>query len=273
MKLSANADIRRARELAEYGYDVIDVGLYRVIYHDDPYPHNPLLDDENFEGALDEYIELCKSLNLKISTTHLPYRFAYEDPASPNYDYYHEMTCRSLRASEYMGADYAVLHVNSPEATEAYVKRLFADTGVKNISIAIENMGDRPIDELIYVHDKLKAQGYRVGVCLDTGHCNVNVNDNVDVTGAVLKLGSRIKMLHVHDNMKNTDRHIAPYLGNIKWKSVMKALAEVGYEGDLNLELQPEKIPLGARKEYEAYSAAIGRVLISMFEEHRAALK
>lgn len=270
MRLSANADIRRAEELASFGYDVIDVGLYRVIYHDDPYPHNPLLDDENFERALDERIEACERLGLNIGTTHLPYRFAYEDPSSPNYDYYHEMTCRSLRASEYMGAEWAVLHINDPDATVAYVKRLFADTGVKRVGIAIENLADRPIDELILAHDTLKAEGYRVGICFDTGHCNINQYYNEDVAQTVIRLGSRIKMLHVHDNMRNTDRHIAPYLGCIKWGGVMKALAEIGYEGDLNLELQPEKIPGGARKEYEAYCVAIGRVLIETFEKYRS---
>ena len=271
MKLSANADLRKAAALARYGYDAIDAGLYRVIYHDDPFPHNPLLDDaENYEKELDKHIEICEKLGLLIETTHLPYRFAYEDPSIPNYDYYHEMTCRSLKASEYMGAKWAVLHIANPEATELYVKRLFADTGVKNVGIAIENLADKPIEELIAAHDSLKAQGYNVGICFDTGHCNVNVHYERDVADTVRLLGDRIKMLHVHDNMRNSDRHGVPYTGNIKWRGVMRALAEVGYEGSLNLELQPEKIPESAREEFEKYSAAIGRVLIAEFEKCKA---
>ncbi len=273
MKLSANADIRKAQTLAEYGYDVIDVGLYRVIYHDDPFPHNPLLDEENFYPELDKHIEICKRAGIKIGTTHLPYRFAYEDPNANNYDYYHEMICRSLKASEYMGADWAVLHISkSPEATVSYVKRLFAETGVKKVGIAIENLSDIPIDDLVQAHDTLLSEGYRVGICLDTGHCNVNTYYDQDVAETVIRLGSRIKMLHVHDNMRNTDRHGVPYTGSIKWGKVMRALAEVDFEGDLNLELQPEKIPEGAREEFEKYSVAIGRVLIGMFDKHKVEL-
>ena len=267
MLLCANADIRRAEELAKLGYDAIDVGLYRVIYHDDPYPHNPLLDDENFEPELDRHIDVCRRAGLAIPSTHLPYRFPYHDPSSKNYDYYHKMTCRSLKASEYLGAEWAVLHIHTPDDTVAYVKKLFADSGVKNIGIAIENLANFPIDDLICAHDRLKEEGYNVGVCFDTGHCNVKTHYDNLVEEAVKKLGNRIKMLHVHDNMRNTDRHGAPYTGSIKWENVMSALAQTGFEGALNLELQPESIPEPAREEFERYCVAIGRYLISLFEK------
>ena len=52
MLLSANADIKQAEYLAAIGYDAIDVGLCRVIYHDDPYPHNPMLDEDDYEKLL-----------------------------------------------------------------------------------------------------------------------------------------------------------------------------------------------------------------------------
>lgn len=269
MLLSANADLRSAETLARYGYDAIDVGLCRVIYNDNPYPHNPLLDADDYERALDAHIAECNRLGLQILTSHIPYRFAYDDPTSPNYDYYYRMTCRALQASEYLGAKWTVVHVKGVDDTVAYVKRLFADTGVKTIGIAIENMADRPICELIEAHDRLLSEGYRVGICFDTGHCNIKKFFDIDVAETVRQLGSRIKMLHVHDNMRNTDRHIAPFLGCIKWEQVMQALAEVGFDGALNLELQSERIPEGTREEYEAYSAASGRVLIDMFEKYR----
>lgn len=268
MLLSANADIRKAEYLKELGYDGIDVGLCRVIYNNDPYPHNPLLDGDDYERLLDGYIETCGKLGLKILTTHIPYRYSYDDPASERYDYCYNMTCRALRASEYLGAEWTVVHMKGVDDTVSYVKRLFADSGVERIGIALENMSDLPIEDLIVAHDRLKEEGYRVGVCFDTGHCNVKKFYNNDVADTVRLLGSRIKMLHVHDNMRNTDRHIAPGLGSIKWDGVMKALAEVGYTGALNLELQPENILEGARAEYEAYSVAIGRALISMYEKN-----
>ena len=111
MLLSANADITKIEKLSALGYDAIDVGLCRVIYNDDPHPHNPLLDGEDYKKRLDGYIEKCKKLNLKIVSTHLPYRFDYADETIPGYDYYHKITLRSFSASEYMGADWAVMHI------------------------------------------------------------------------------------------------------------------------------------------------------------------
>lgn len=270
MLLSATADLRKAEALTALGYDGIDASLCRVIYNNDPYPHNPLLDGDDFVPRLDADKENCARLGLKILTSHIPYRYAYNDPSSENYDYYYRMTCRALWASEYLGAKWAVVHVKSVDDTVDYVKRLFRDSGAEQIGIAIENVHDRPTDELILAHDRLLADGYRVGICFDTGHCNQKKYFDRDVADTVRELGSRIKMLHVHDNMRNTDRHIAPFLGCIKWDRVMEALADVGYEGSLNLELMPETLPEGTRDAYEAYSVAAGRTLIGKFESYRA---
>ena len=75
MLLSANANIRKIEKLKELGYDAIDVGLTRVIYHDDPYPHEDILDSDEWEKNLDPYIAKAKEVGLKIATTHLPYRY------------------------------------------------------------------------------------------------------------------------------------------------------------------------------------------------------
>lgn len=272
MLFSANATIEKAEKLKELGYDGIDVGLTGVIYHDDPHPHNPILDNEDYEPILDAHIAKCRELGLKILTTHIPYRFNYTDPTTENYDYCYSMTVRALRASEYLGAEWAVVHIQKAQDTVAYIKRLVADAGVQRIGIAIENLPKFSLAEVIEAHDALEKEGYRVGVCLDTGHCNINKYFAYDVAEAIRVLGKRIKMLHVHDNSRNADAHYIPSMGSIKWKSVMQALADVGYEGAFNFELQPGKIPAEAREEYEKFSAAMGRYLISLFEARRAEL-
>ncbi len=269
MLLSANADLTKIEQLSELGYDAIDVGFCRVIYHDDPYPHNPVLDGDDYEQTLDRYIEKCKKLNLKIIGTHIPYRFNYADPSIENYDYYHMMTCRALRASEYLGAEWAVMHQRSVYETVEYVKRLFCDTGVKRIGIAIENKSNQySPDELIRAHDILKQEGYRVGICLDTGHCHIN-GQYGSVADTVRLFGERIKILHVHDNCGNADVHRAVYAGTIDWQSVMKALADIEYGGAFNFELQPEKLPEPCRAAYEQYCVTTGKYLIGLFNDYR----
>lgn len=269
MLLSMTTTFEKAEKLTELGYNAIDVGLTGIIYHDDPHPHYSLLDDECYEPLLDKSIAKCNALGLKILTTHLPYRFDYTDPTAENYEHCYQMTVRALRASEYLGAEWAVVHVKKAEDTVAYVKRLLADAGVKRIGIAIENMTKFSMAEVIQAHDTLEREGYRVGVCLDTGHCNIDKYFSYDVAEAVRVLGKRVKMLHVHDNSRNADSHFVPFMGSIKWRSVMEALADVGYEGAFNFELQPSKIPAEAREEYERFCVATARYLISIFEKRK----
>lgn len=268
MLLSANANIRKIEKLKELGYDAIDVGLTRVIYNNDPYPHEDLLDSEDWEKNLDPFIEKSREVGLKIATTHLPYRYDYTDPSSEKFAYCHEMAVRSLKASEYLGAEWAVMHVNTVEGTVEYVKRLFAESGVKNVGIAIENMCKRPVGELVEAVDILAGEGYKVGICLDIGHCHQNKFFDNDIPEVIRMMGKRIKMLHVHDNNRASDMHKAPFMGTVPWAQVMSALKEAGYEGEFNLELQPEKVPHPESRElYEQYSVEISRYLIGLFEK------
>ncbi|MBO5702040.1 MAG: sugar phosphate isomerase/epimerase [Clostridia bacterium] len=268
MLLSANANIRKIEKLKELGYDAIDVGFTRVIYHNDPYPHEDILDSEDWEKNLDPYIAKAKEVGIKIATTHLPYRYDYTDTESEKFAYCHPLTVRSLQASEYLGAEWAVMHVSTVEGTVEYVKRLFAESGVKNIGLAIENMAKRPINELIEVVDILAAEGYKVGICLDIGHAHINKFFDNNVPDVIAAMGKRIKMLHVHDNNRATDMHKAPFMGTAPWADIMKALKDAGYEGEFNFELQPENIPDPvARETYEKYSVDISKYLIGLFNQ------
>lgn len=267
MLLSANANIVRINELRELGYDAIDVGLTRVIYHDDPHPHDPILDDELYEERLSVYLEECKKIGLQINSTHLPYKYNFANEELPEFEYCHTMTVRALKASEFLGAKWAVMHPRNFDDTVAYVKRLFEESGVQNIGLALENGRGTDTDGHIQLVDYLQSEGYRVGVCLDVGHCHASVN-GYDVADTVRKYGERIKVLHIHDNCTNLDAHRAPYMGTIKWDGVMKALKEIGFAGDFNFELQPKRIPESARMAYERYCVDIGRHLISLYDKY-----
>lgn len=76
-----------------------------------------------------------------------------------------------------------------------------------------------------------------VGACLDTGHAN---QVNLDLARTVRALGPRLIALHINDNHKGRgDEHLLPYLGDIDWESVIRALVEIGYAGDLTYEVGP----------------------------------
>lgn len=57
----------------------------------------------------------------------------------------------------------------------------------------------------------------------------------------VREMGAEIKVLHVHDNMRDRDFHLWPTKGTIDWSGFMQALRDIGYDGVFSLETAPDK--------------------------------
>ena len=76
---------------------------------------------------------------------------------------------------------------------------------------------------------------------------------------------------HVHDNFGETDSHTLPFYGKVDWESVMKALAEIGYKGDLNYEASGfiATVPTELYTDALKYMAKVGHYLIDRFEYYR----
>ena len=76
---------------------------------------------------------------------------------------------------------------------------------------------------------------------------------------------------HFHDNMGDCDAHTLPYYGTVDWESVMKALAEIGYKGNLSYEASGfiATVPTELRPEGLKYMAKVGHHLINRFEYYK----
>lgn len=72
------------------------------------------------------------------------------------------------------------------------------------------------------------AVGPKCGVCLDAFHMNI---EETDFLGAIRNTGKRIYDFHVADNNR-----LAPGLGALDWKAIVKALKGAGYDGGLTAE-------------------------------------
>lgn len=245
--------------IADTGYGAIDVNFCAVIYNSEKKPHEPILDtDDGVERLAKKILER----GLKVSTTHLPF-FDYTVKDDSKYTYRQEMVYRSIDASVQLGAKWAVVHTAvTSEDTVEYVRELCKYATPKGLGIAIENSPRSTIDALCNSIDTLRAEGYIVGCCFDTGHSNF-AGDNVPA--AINQLGERIKMLHVHDNYGDRDAHQAPFAGNINWEELMKALARVGYTGDLNYEINASRLPESVRRSYALYNLEIAKWLVSIY--------
>ena len=79
-----------------------------------------------------------------------------------------------------------------------------------------------------------KAGEELFGLCLDTGHLHIV---RKDPRTYIPILGKRIKCLHLNDNNGFADQHLVPLSGTADWENIIKALAKIGYDGDINFEI------------------------------------
>ncbi len=120
---------------------------------------------------------------------------------------------------------------------------LARDCGVQ---IAVENMyqGDdgayvpsvvSTAEDMREYIDRLNedAGEERFVACLDTGHAHLL---RMDVARFACDLGSRLRLMHAHDNNREGDRHDAPWQGSIDWTAYAHALAAISYGGWISLE-------------------------------------
>lgn len=281
------------QRLYNAGYRVLDFPFLLQNYS------NYILREDDWQKRIDRMANQAAKLGITYSQSHLPYvtdtQFnADGNFAKPGYmEYFKECMRRSYIASGMLGVKYATLHplsfqeYNYEEEPTLKGNHEFFDEfielGIKhNVGTAYENMlpsldrhfPDRyctHYDQLIRLVDSYNDP--MVAICWDTGHANLM---GFDQARAIRKMGSRIKNLHINDNhYGKRDEHLQPFMGMINWDSVIGALAEVGYDGDLTYETN--QVGIKARGELQDAFMRLtyenGCYLLKMFEEAKDKLE
>jgi sugar phosphate isomerase/epimerase len=99
----------------------------------------------------------------------------------------------------------------------------------------------------------------RVGICVDTGHFH---SAGVDTVAFIRRFASRIYAVHLKDHIGNVSVGIGR--GEIDLSAIIAALREVGYPGDLTVELEvndPENLPRYTEEAYIYLSGLLGTKL------------
>jgi sugar phosphate isomerase/epimerase len=148
-------------------------------------------------------------------------------------------------------------HDNS-EATMERMKRSFRQLAQiareHGVKVAIENEFD-PRDKIVAGEGRNMVVPARVGcmmsellevvedvdpdylgVCLDFGHANMQ-SPLFSIDEAIGELGEFLIATHLHDNEGASDQHLIPLMGSIEWQPAIAALADIGYDRPLILEL------------------------------------
>lgn len=262
--------------LAKAGFEGID-------FNNDVHPYYTEEYDESFYRDLRNHAD---EVGVKICQAHAPFPSSYAEEDKTEQRFFEIV--QAIKNASYLGAPMIVVHpcthfaIEDGESEERmfeynlnFYRRLIPYAEEAGIKIAIENINRASItstpERLNRLFDTLDNPVFTI--CFDVGHC---LFQGVAPDEAIRKIGQRMVYgcTHVHDNTGDKDTHTLPFYGNVEWESVMKALADIGYEGDLNYEasafiakLPGDLYPLGLE-----YMANVGKYLIGRFDYYKKGL-
>lgn len=263
LPFAAVSDADSLRTLALAGFDSVDYNLYKYSVRDPISPFWQMSDEEHIRYAKD-LKTVADEMGIIVGQVHSPYPTYF--PSNDKIEQVLAFQKRSIQIANILASPYIVIHPNVPpeaktpdeveqavELNMQYYKRLFEDLKRYGVQVGIENMFnwdwdvDKPLPTvastaecMAYMVDTLNNMcGEQLFVaCLDTGHAVLTGGG--DPARMVDILGSRLKLLHIHDNDGKRDRHYRPFSGVIDWEKFAKALVANNYQGVLSLEIKAD---------------------------------
>lgn len=236
----------RAIELiAKAGFDCWDFSMFQMAPYD--YKNRTILmGDHPLQGS--DYAAFAKRLRhigaecgITCNQSHAPF--------PSNSEQIVPYLLRAIECTAIAGGRICVIHPHNDHTAEQNAElyaRLLPFAKECGVKIATENMWnwDREADEALPAacshHDDFVKHLDAVNdpdfvACLDIGHAEMR-GLHTSSREMILALGDRLQALHIHDNDRHRDNHAIPFTMDIDFDDVARALAEIGYAGDLTME-------------------------------------
>ena len=247
--------IEKAIELhKKAGFDAYDFSFFPLVVIDwdkkaaSPVKGHPLFADNYVEYAK-KIRKYADELGIECRSSHAVFPTDVADLRS------YIKWC--LEVTSILGGKICVVHPGnnaSAEENAVFYKEFLPIAKEYGVKIACENMWnwnwemaklDKAYDHAVPAacshhddflkHLELVDDEYLVA-CLDIGHAEMK-GLNTSSVEMIKTLGDKIAMLHIHDNDKWHDNHAAPFTMDIDFVAICKALKDIGYKGDVTLEI------------------------------------
>ncbi len=255
MKISNHTDrlekrfgtLTAVRMTAEAGFEAIDFSMYT--------PDGAVFGRGGI-ALVREMRRIAEGCGVCFNQAHAPFaKYKPQEEAREENRKLFEQTCRSIEIAGELGAERIIVHpaficphIDASQRFEMNMEiysRLLEVARANNVIIAIENMYGRHKDkssklirnvcshaeEFIRYVDALDTP--YITACVDVGHAGL-VGESA--SSMILALDKRVTCIHIHDNDFYEDIHTLPFFGDINFNSVIRALRDIGYTGDVTLE-------------------------------------
>lgn len=280
--------------IAAAGFERVDFNLDTFLKNSDVYAGriNTFFDNdlESLLVYFEEYGKMFEKYGIKPSQMHAPYPILVPTRADVT-DYMQKVVIpKSIAIAGRMQIPWVVMHPfklqykYGLEAEQAmnlqYFQSIIPMLKEHHVGVCVENLyegvGGRitegtcanPAEAAWYVDVLNQLAGEELfGCCLDTGHMELTHREPADY---IRQIGSRLKILHMHENDAIGDLHQMPYTFGTKpddgvdWEDFYKALREIDFDGTLSFETFPcvNSFPRGAREEVLRTIRAIGEDMV-----------
>lgn len=282
------------RALRDAGFSCTDFSLNSYLINTDLYKGklNQFFDQpiEELKEYFRPHKEAAKEFGITINQMHMPYPIFIPSVSKEVNDYlWNEVAPKSMQLCEFLECPYIVVHglkmvryLGAEEAewqeTEKFLDYIAPVAKKMGITICIENLYDGVSGHLIEgpccnakkaaeridrINEKYGTEV--LGFCFDTGHANLV---GIDFEDFITTLGSRLKVLHIHDNDGIADLHQVPFtftktrenLASTDWDGFIRGLKAIRFDKTLSFETAPvlQSFPEEMRFEALSFIAKIG---------------
>lgn len=232
----------------------------------------------------------AQAAGITINQMHMPYpNYVPGGSRELNEYLWNVVAPKSMELCAFFGCPYIVVHgfklarflggeEQEWEQTERFLDFLAPMARELGITICIENLYDSQGGHMVEgpccdaersaIRIDRMNKKYReevLGFCFDTGHANLV---GLDFESFLTTLGSRLKVLHIHDNDGISDLHQIPFTftrtrenrPSTDWEGLVRGLREISYDGVLSFETAPvlTAFPDAMKPKVLAFVADIG---------------
>ena len=230
----------------EAGFDAFDLSMTAMTRYDAQQrciitnSDDPLTGD-GYLSYIRQLRRFADDIGIPCNQSHAP--FPIENPLVYSY------LQRAIECTAEMGASLCVIHPDnnkSPEENAEIYFRLLPFAKDHNVKIATENMWnwdlkeDHALPAACSHHDDFLAHIQAVNdpdfvACVDLGHAEM-FGLNTNAAQMIRTLGHHVQALHIHDIDLHNDNHQIPFSLKMNYEPIIRALKDIGYQGDFTLE-------------------------------------
>ena len=261
--------------LCKIGYDALDYSMFGSR------ENKNIIELPDYEKKVLELKKIANNYGVFFNQTHAPFPSYKVDDEQYNKKIL-PLLIRAIEISGMLGAKQVIIHPIALKKNQKQFNIDFFNSLQKyakeyNVKIALENMFGRDAtkskiipnvcsfaDEFVNYMDELDPRYFTA--CLDIGHAGL-VGESA--SHMIYELGhDKLTSLHVHDNNNINDLHTLPFTQALDWKSIMKALKDIKYEGDLTLEADNFFLgfPVEMAEDVSKFMLKSARQLVKMYE-------